>query len=68
MEANLSQAGRIGKKSFFSKKKQTPSKKILTITKTKNLLAGRMHNIKKNFLAGRIKSVRGPHAARGPCV
>ena len=63
MEANLSQAGRIGKVSFLKKKsfrknvsflkKKTPSKKFFTITKTKNFLAGRMHNIKKNFLAGR---------------
>ena len=30
-----------------------------------NPFAGHMHYIKKNFLAGRIQSLRGPHAARG---
>ena len=33
-----------------------------------NPFAGHMHYIKKNFLAGRIQSLRGPHAARGPYV
>ena len=87
----LKRAGSVKKVSFlkkFSFLKKTPSKKFLTITKTKkifsraalNPFAGRMHNIKKNFLAGRMFDTPdvydsilwqgcqtyGPRAACGP--
>ena len=51
----LKRAGSVKKVSFL-KKNTIKKRHLLTITKTKNLLAGR------------IESVRGPHAARGPYV
>ena len=53
--------------SFLKKKHHQKDCKIISRAAL-NPVAGRMHNIRKNHLSGHIKSVRWPHAARGPYV